>query len=147
MIGTLVVAIYASIVATAGVAWQIFQWRHARSHQVSVNVALAAFSLNNGRVEQGLTITAVNAGERPVRVTSAGLNTQDKSGRTFVVVSPPPGADLPCVVQPRDSSMTYLYRAKLESGGFDLFEPVTGWVVLATGDRVTSKPHICLSRD
>lgn len=78
-------------------------------------------------------VTAVNRGEHPVHVTSAGFlmpNDED------TLVNPPyPGA-LPATIAPRDS-------ARLNATE----RPLVGWVNLSTGERFGSKPTVLVAAD
>jgi hypothetical protein len=50
MDGALIVAIYAALVATASVAWQVFQWRQAHKNRPTVQVNLAMVPMSDGSV-------------------------------------------------------------------------------------------------
>jgi hypothetical protein len=138
------VAIYAAIVSTVALGWQILKERRARRPQVDVKVALALIAPPGGEVLETVQIEARNRGDHPIRVTSAGFNVQDDSGNTVVMTWQPPGSTLPGVIGPRDSGMTYLLRDEL--GPLDVFRPLVGWVSLSTGERVHSRPRTLMRR-
>src|SRR4051812_36726032 len=56
----------------------------------------------------GLT-TPATGGEEPIRVSGSGLVMQDGSGRTMVNMHQMPGVELPGVIAPKDSAMTYFH--------------------------------------
>ena len=139
------IAVYAAIVATGGLAWNIYSWRAARVSRVEVLVQFAFLPEPGVDVHEGVVITAINRGDRPVRVDGAGLDLQDGSGRTLAVMQPPHGATLPGVVEPGQSGMTYLLRPPVEQSGIDLTRPLAGWVRLATGELLRSKRRALIS--
>jgi hypothetical protein len=138
------VAIYAAIVSTVALGWQILKERRARRPQVQVTISYALLGYPDREPAEAVEITARNRGDLPVRVTSAGFNLQDDSDRTMVIAGQPPGATLPGVVGPRDSGFTYLFRGEL--GPLDVFRPLVGWVSLSTGERIHSRPRTLMRR-
>jgi hypothetical protein len=138
------VAIYAAVVSTVALGWQILKERRARRPQVEVKVSYALLGYPSREPAEAAEIEARNRGDHPIRVTSAGFNLQDDSGRTVVITWQPPGATLPAVVGSRDSGMTYLLREEL--GPLDVFRPLVGWVSLSTGERFHSRPRTLMRR-
>jgi hypothetical protein len=132
------IAGYAAVVSTVAVGWQILKERRTRRPQVEVKVMNAMLTYPARDPEWSAQIEARNRGDLPVRVTSAGFNLQDGSGATVAIIQQPPGANLPGVIGPRDSAMTYLLMDEL--GPLDPFRPLVGWVSLSTGERIHSKP-------
>jgi hypothetical protein len=132
------VAIYAALVSTVALGWQVLKERRARRPQVEVQVLNAMLTYPAREPAWSAQIEARNHGDMPIRVTSAGFNLQDGSGNTVVIIQQPPGATLPGVIGPRDSGMTYLLMEKL--GPLDPFRQLVGWVSLSTGQRIHSKP-------
>jgi hypothetical protein len=135
-----IVAIYAAVVATGSVGWQVYAWRHSRATRVEVKAQMALLGMTGGGSIEAISITAINQGENPIVVRGAGIDSQDGSGSAMHVIQPPPGADLPGEVAPRSSGMTYVLKAEAERQGLDVFKPVTAWVRLATGEVIKSKP-------
>ena len=133
------VAGYAALVATIALAWNIYSARAATKRKVEVQVQFAFIPDLAGNVQEVVTVTVTNHGQAPVSATSAGLDLQDGSRGTIITPFPPPGADLPGIIPPNESRMTYFAREDLEDKGFDLRRRLTGWANLATGERVTSK--------
>jgi proteasome lid subunit RPN8/RPN11 len=141
-----IVAGYAAIVSTAGLAWQVYAWRMARKNRVEVSVSAAVVAPAEGTF-QAVSISVVNRSDHAVRVTGVGLAFQDESRQQFHLFRPPQGATIPGVVKSHDSGSTYISNADVESGStIDVYEPITGWVRLATGEIVKSKPTTILSR-
>jgi hypothetical protein len=150
---TLVRDIFAAIgaVGTVGtLGWRVYTWRHGRTSHVEVKISngFPTYGPNSERLgEWSLLVTAINRGEHPVHVTSAGFlmpNGRD----TLVIMNPPyPGA-LPATIQPRDSGQTWVARDAAESRGLAAVErPLTGWVTISTGERFESKPMILVAAD
>jgi len=138
------VAIYAAVVSTIALGWQIQKERRARRPQVEVKVSYALLGYPSRGPAEVAHIEARNRGDLPVRVNSAGFNLQDGSGNALAITWQPPGATLPGVVGPRDAGFTYLLEDEL--GPLDLYRPLVGWVSLSTGERIHSKPHTMLRR-
>jgi hypothetical protein len=87
-------------------------------------------------------VTATNTGDHPVRITSAGLLAPNGDDSALVIMQPLPGR-LPGVVAPRDSGFTWVARSAVEARGVQTQgRPLVGWVDLATGERVLSKPKV-----
>ena len=143
-----IVAGYAALVSTASLTWQVVSWRLARKSRVEVTVNAAMLPYDDGRVLDGVTVNVVNNSDHAVRVTSAGLVLTDGSNRDLVQMSTPSGATLPGLIAPHDSAMTYFLVEDLEreTDGIDIYAPLAGWVQLATGERVKSKPRVTRTR-
>ena len=137
MSATTIVAIYAAVVSTAAVLFQIFQWVHGHRHHVEVRIRPAVMAIN-GTAKAVVTIDAVNHGDHVVHINGAGLDMQNGSGATIVPMQPP-GATIPGELAPRASSMTYLVEEEIRSQGIDITKPVSGWVRLDTNDVIRSK--------
>jgi hypothetical protein len=69
MNGSLIIASYAAIVATAGVIWQLFLWRAEHAGRLSVDVD-AYWSLDG---DQNIRVFITNRNSYDVPLTSAGL--------------------------------------------------------------------------
>ena len=141
---TAIVAIYAALVATGSLGWQVYFWWHRRQARVEVSAAVGIAATGLGTAEV-VTVTAVNRSEFPVNVKSVGFDTQDGSGRTLALLHPNPGSTLPGRIEPQDSGMAVSPKNQLEDNGLDLTKPVTAWVRLSTDDLVRSKPPPLLS--
>lgn len=131
--------------ATLGaLLWGIYTWRHRHTQHVEVTVenALPTYGAQTG--QWCFSVRAVNRGDYPVNVTSAGFVMPD--GRELVIVAPPFGGALPSEVPPRDSRQTWLEVDTLEAEGLDVYGPVTGWVRTSTNERFSSKPRVLRSR-
>lgn len=77
-------AVYAAILSTFAVLWNIWTWRQAR-RPIDVRVALAAVGASTDSV-WCVAITAINRGEHTVTVKGAGLFVQDGSGAKAVML-------------------------------------------------------------
>ncbi len=95
------VAIYAAVVSTIALGWQIRKERRARRPQVEVKVSYALLGYPSRGPAEVAHIEARNRGDLPVRVNSAGFNLQDGSGNALAITWQPPGATLPGVIGPR----------------------------------------------
>jgi hypothetical protein len=138
-------AIYAAVIATAGLVWRIYSWR--RSHSTRIRVELTnGFLTGLPAVPHVALVTLKNQSAHSVRVTSGGFRLQDGSGRTAVVMPPPPGATLPGTVESRDAGTTWLDVDELERIQIDVYRPLVAWVTLATGETFRSKPKTLMKR-
>ena len=132
----------------AGLGIRVYTWRHGRTPHVEVKIAngFPTYGPFHERLgEWSFLITAINHGEHPVHVHSAGFlmpNGKD----TLVIMHPPyPGA-LPATIAPHDSGQTWVERAAAEARGLDATErPLIGWVNLSTGEQIKSKPKVLVS--
>lgn len=145
MDATPIIAGYAAIVATGGLAWQIYAWQHRRRAHVDVQVRYGIAAPVAEAVHM-ISIEARNRGEHVIRVNSVGLDLQDGSGNTYQRL-PVNFATLPGLIEPFDSATAFIPVAEAEQAGFDVFEPITGWVTLATGELIRSSPTRLRSRD
>jgi hypothetical protein len=138
------VAIYAALMSTIALGWQLRKDQLARRPQIEVEIRWARLNFPVQGAVGVAHIEARNRGDLPVRVTSAGFNLQDSSSNVLAIAHQPSGATLPGVLIPRDAGFTYLPEGAL--GPLDPFRPLVGWVSLSTGERIHSKPTTLLSR-
>ena len=136
----IVIAVYAALVATGSLCWQVYTWRHRRKNRVEVSVRLAVASPAPGETIQALSVTATNRSEHPVRVSGVGLDLHREDNYQFHQAAALYGATLPGVVDPNDAGTALIMRDQAEAEGLDLFKPVKAWVRLATGELVYSEP-------
>jgi hypothetical protein len=137
-----IIAIYAALVATLALGSNIYAAWSARRRRVKAVVALGFVPdpLGRATARQVIGVTAINRGHVPVSIEGVGLDAQDGSGGTFVPLSIPFGANLPGIVPPNESRWSYLERDEVEANGWNLHQPIRGWVRLATGEIVKAKP-------
>jgi hypothetical protein len=138
------IAIYAAVVSTVALGWQIQKERRARRPQVEVRAYMGLLSFPTG-MRPALQIEARNRSDHPTRVASAGFHVQDNSGDVLAIFSDQPGATIPGVIPARDSGFTYLLPDQL--GKLDPNRPVVAWVSLSTGERINAKPTMIRSKN
>jgi hypothetical protein len=150
---TLIRDIFAGIGAlgtAGGLGWRIYTWRHGRTPHVEVKISngFPTYGPNNERLgEWCFLVTAINRGEHPAHVTSAGFIMPNENDTLVIMHQPHPGA-LPRTVQPRDSGQTWVERSAAEAQGLDAVErPLIGWVNLSTSERFESKPTVLVAAD
>jgi hypothetical protein len=143
MSGTTAIAIYAAVIATAGLAWQIYSWRRSQPTRIRVTVTNAVIPPNGNHAAM---ITAVNQSDHLVKVTSVGFITQDGSKRDVLLMQPPFGATLPGPVAQRDSGVSWLEVQDCLTAGLDVYRPLVGWVRTSEGQRYESKPTTLMRR-
>jgi hypothetical protein len=114
-IATAIVAVYAALVATGALAWQIYSWWHRRQSRVKVTASLGHVGHANGAVE-AVIITAINRSEYPVNVQGLGFDMQDGSSRTLALFQPMPGSSLPGRIEANDSGWAWTGPEQAESG-------------------------------
>jgi hypothetical protein len=136
----IIIAVYAALVATGSLCWQIYTWRHRRQNRVEVSVRLAVASSASGQTIQALLVSATNRSEHPLRVSGVGLDLHRDDNYQFHQVKSLYGATLPGVVDPNDAGTALIMRDEAEAEGLDISKPVKAWVRLATGELVYSEP-------
>ena len=92
-------------------------------------------------------INVINRENHAVRISSVGFNLQDGSGRSLVLVSPPPAATLPGEVAAHDQGFTYLAESSPDIKNLGLNRPLVAWARLATGELHKSKPKTLRSHE
>jgi hypothetical protein len=130
------VAIYAAVVGTGSLSWQIV-WqvhraRRADQPQIDVHIRTAVIGIPGGSVST-VVVEAVNRGDRSVGIRGAGLELQDGSGETFVSAQSRFVDSIPGTVEPHDSLKRQFEVETLEQNGFDLRQPLVGFVNLVSG--------------
>jgi hypothetical protein len=136
--------VYAAVIATAALTWQVWIFLQGRRHRVDVGVAYAIMGKPLGP-ESVVVVSAVNRSDRVARVTSCGLYTQEDPPRQWVAFRPDPLSSLPGTVEPNDVCKQFIGADLLVSSGFDLHEPLRSWAWLATGELVESEPRRLLA--
>lgn len=138
------VAIYAAVVSTIALGWQIQKERRARRPQVEVKVSYALLGYPSRGPAEVAHIEARNRGNLPVRVNSAGFNLQDGSGNALAITWQPPTRR--CLASSDRAMPASPTSSRTSRGPLDLYRPLVGWVSLSTGERIHSKPHTMLRR-
>jgi hypothetical protein len=135
-----------ALLTAAGLGWSI--WRSRRDRQPDVEVKVSYAMLTHPEPRGVIWLDAVNRGDRLVWVTSVGFDTQDGTGRTIVLTRLQPYANLPGSIEPNARGSTYLPADvdALDQAPLDPRLPVVGWVQLATGEKITSKPRTLMAR-
>lgn len=149
---TEVLAVYAALVATASLSWQIYTWRRLNRVHLSVDATLEDRHFPSiASSSEALRIGFKNDSGRPVTVAQVGAQYPGEQP-WFIEPTDPPDA-LPVLVPAGESQAVYVRRRdRAPSGGFvprsdEVFRRmqsgVTGirfWVQLETGERFRSKP-------
>jgi hypothetical protein len=138
---TAAVAIYAAIVATAALGWQVFTWwRHHRT-KVEVFVRAGEAQVDGTAERPAILVIVRNLSAYDIRIVTVVL-AQD--GRALVAVPPmlPQGRpdEPPGLVPPRDIRTAALEREEAVKAGLDASRPAAAWVGLASGETFSSKP-------
>jgi len=132
------IALYGAVVGSISILWQVYSWRRDHSTKIKVEVSLGALTFGP-KVEKAVIITAVNDSRHPIRINSAGLETQDRSGNWAVKPLVPNGAGIPGTIQPNDSAQTWWFWEEFEEAGFDPHKPLVARVMAGNGQRFRSK--------
>ena len=141
---TTIVAVYAALVATGGLIWQIYVWLQSRKPQVAVEVSLGLPA--SPEPEWWIMVKVINRGDYPVNVSSVGFDLQDGSGRSLVLMQQPPPANIPGHIAAHDQGFTYIPISSHNVELLDLYRPLIGWASLATGEQIKSTPKTLRSR-
>jgi hypothetical protein len=140
---TVAVAIYAAVVATLAVVWQIREARAASAP--SVQVSISEDSDGNGLA----SIIAVNRSPFRIRLVSAGICSQNAPERSndekFIIRLSdearrgPEGVMLPKWIEPQDRAVVWVTRYYLQAWA-NLSEPVIAFAQTATNEYFYSAP-------
>ncbi len=136
------VAIYAAAIASLAVFWEAYTWRKARQPAINVTVSQGLFSLTDGSVSDWNVILEVaNRGSQTVNVAQAGFYLQHGPNEPRIFIGAGrPGAGLPGSVAAQNNAFTYTSEGQAVQHGLDLTKPIRGYVRLATGETLKSKP-------
>jgi hypothetical protein len=136
---TIFIAIYAALISTAVLGWNVYSWVQSRRTRLSVNISNAIMGEPLGTLHV-LAVQATNRGDHSARVTSFGLEANDDSGRQLVFVNPVNGSTLPGPIAPHDSGTGYQPIDTINPAEVDLRKPVVAFVQTADNGRYRSKP-------
>ena len=125
----LALAIYAAVVGSLALAWEVYRW--ARSRRPDVLVVPGELADRAGR---WVTATVVNRGSHPIRLQSWGIS---RVGEEMVHVHVEP-EEVP--IPPSDATTLRLHVHELL--GIEPGQRVEAWVYLTTGDRFASRPLV-----
>lgn len=139
------VAAYAAIVASAAFGWQVFTWRTAYRNKVTVTLELG-IGESQDRLEPAIDIVVRNFGIQPIRVVAAGLAIETADEDMTRIVPASRGNLLEQKVAANDAGYAQLTWESLEDERVDFWNPMIGWVELATGERVESPVSHSLSK-
>ena len=132
----LIVAIAAALLAAAAMALQLLASRRRRAKRPAVDLRLGLPIYQQGGGDWAIFIEVVNLTDHPVRWVSAALELSE--GRRLYLMQPPPGGELPAVLQPHDSHQTWTPCPELERAGLDLSDRVVAIAKLDSGEQLRS---------
>lgn len=154
---TTALAVYAALVSTSAIAWQIVSWRLARRTLLKIHVTRHLFTRTDEAGEttdDNLIVSVINVSEHPVRITKARLaNEMMVTGRPMgveVLFALTPDADraapgmldlgdtLARVIEARDSAEAIVPTRSLEPLGIQPWLPLAVYVLTATDDWFSS---------
>jgi hypothetical protein len=155
---TTALALYAALVSTAAIAWQIVVWRLSRRTVLKVNLSRHTFSQEDdaGReqlVEDNIIVSVINLSEHPVRISKARLANKlmidSPMGVEYLfAVSPDDEGAAPTVldlsgqlariVEARDSAEAVVPMGSLRHAGIQPWLPLQVYVLTPTGDWFSS---------
>jgi hypothetical protein len=135
-------AIYAGVVATIGVGWQVYSWRRDRTTRLRVELEPGAVENIGGGWRPVAAITLVNKSQHASRVTQVGFEPQ--SGRGILAVFPSQliagAGSIPATIEPHDSTTVMLPIELLEGSEVDTHRPLVAWARAGDGTRARSRP-------
>jgi hypothetical protein len=134
--------IYAAVIATVALGWQIYIWHRTRRTRVRVKLANAIMPLVLGGVEHVISVEVINDSGHQVRVTGFGLMANDGSGQQAFFISPVAGSTLPGPIAPHDAATGLNPWSGMVGAPIDFNRPVKAFAILASGERCFSKPTI-----
>lgn len=110
------IAVYAAVVGTAGVSWQVYAWWRRGRPRATLKIEHYSIFSATGE-ESGLVVVVTNRGDHKINVTAAGLYSQDKSGR-WSHFGQATGS-IPGYVDAHDQGSLRIPRQHFLGGGFD----------------------------
>ena len=117
-------------------ALQLLASRRRRAKRPAVDLRLGLPIYQQGGGDWAIFIEVVNRTDHPVRWVSAALELSE--GRRLYLMQPPPGGELPAVLQPHDSHQTWTPCHELERAGLDLSDRVVAIAKLDSGEQLRS---------
>jgi hypothetical protein len=140
---TAAIAIYAALVSTLAVAWQVYAWRQQRKTHVRVWLEFEhqrpLFAIGDETNIEDTTVsedyirpTVINETDRPVRITEAFLEVAETGTRVDL------SQWLAKVIPPHDSHEVRSIASSAEERGFKLSESIRASVRTATGETFHS---------
>jgi hypothetical protein len=139
---TTALAIYAAVVATCGVGWQVYTWWHGNRPHVLVTVEVGYPIASTGPLAPMIVITAISRTDHPIRATNAGIRAESLPGKIGWGVHPHPLSSIPGVIPPHDSAQSFIDLGSVKAQGTDLSKPIRGAVKLSTGEVLWSDPTV-----
>lgn len=135
-----VFSIVGVLATIGGTAWSVKTWRHAHGTHVQVSVVNAFPTYGPEVGDHHFAIKAINKGDRPIVIDSAGFEVAD--GRSAVMLRFPPfGDQLPKELPPGATCEIYQPVGSLEASGFDVTAAIVAFVTTADDGRFRSKPR------
>jgi hypothetical protein len=134
------VAIYASIVATAGLGWQGFTWQADRRVKVRLDFSSSEL-VNSEDTDPRLFLILYNDGNKPITWTQSGIYLQDGSNQSALIGlgnHVEKGFELPKTVAPGSSEYTAINVYAL-TAVIDFYKPVVVHARLGSGTIVRSR--------
>jgi hypothetical protein len=150
---TTAVALYAAIVATGGLGWQVYSYRlseRARVHEsaTKVDVDIRMGVAGTEPPLEIITVKVVNRSRHAIKLTGVSFRHQDKPGYELVSFTFAFSRGLPQTIEPQDAGEVMFDSARLRSGedALDIYRPITAIAKLSTGDVFESPPIQLLRR-
>jgi hypothetical protein len=136
--GTLAVAIYAAVVATGGLAWQIVDQVLGRRTRLEVTVSRTP---GEGIADQNVTVRVVNKSRHPVPI--AGSFVWQTATKRHWLINDPANTS-PTTLAPRDGMNMFEELSELQ--GLQFGEPAIAVVVTQDGSEFRSSPTVIVPR-
>jgi hypothetical protein len=149
---TTIVALYAAIVATGGLCWQVYSYlrsEQARQDELAtkINVDVRMGIAATEPPREIITVRIVNRSHHAVELTGVSFQHQDKPGYEIVSFAFAFSRDLPQKIESHHAGEVMFDSSRLRSGedALDVYRPVVALARLSTGD-VFESPAILLLR-
>jgi hypothetical protein len=117
-----------------GAVWRVWTWRREHGTNVKVQISMG-WQLFGANAVDAVVVTVFNRSSHPVRVTGAGVEMNDGTGRAGHVPGMKLGADIPGIVAPHDQGTTWLETAELVHEGFDVYRKARAFARFGESDR------------
>jgi len=150
---TTLVALYAAIVATGGLCWQVYTYRRSERTRVDESATKVDVDVRMGIAAtdppvEVITVRVINRSRHTVKLTGVSFRHQDKPGYELVSFAFAFSRGLPQLIASQDAGEVILDSARLRSGeeSLDVYRPVVALAKLSTGEVFESPPVLLLRR-
>jgi hypothetical protein len=102
-------AAYAALVATGGLAWQVYSWRAQHATRIVVKGTYGFLTMSDGTLSEHMAMVEVyNRSPHPIEIRSVGWVLDAEHDTSMPIIDRPLGASIPGQVAPRSNAQSWL---------------------------------------